>query len=575
MFLAQTESTLDTLAIVLGLVGGLALYLFGLGLLADGLKAAAGDGLRIILSKLTTNRFTGLVTGTIVTGIVQSSTVTTVLLVGFISAGLMTMTQSVGVVMGANIGSTVTAQIIAFKVTKLALVMVAVGYGLSTLRRWEQLRSVGRVIMALGIVFFGFNVMGDAANPLRTYEPIVATMGAMEHAVLGVLAGAVFSALVHSSAATMGIVIMLAGQGLITLEAGIALAFGANIGTCITAFLAAIGKPREAMRTAIVHILFNIAGVLLWIAFIDELAAAVVAISPKADQLAGVERMAAEAPRQIANAHTVFNVANAAIFIWFTAPIIWLVRKIVPERPGGEEDEIQAKYLDRELLNAPSLAIETVRPEIRRMGKRVARMLDLVPHLIAQGGRGQFRQIHALDDEVDLLHGYIITFLGEISREQLSRGESHLVGALTTATNHLESIGDTIETNLLSLARSRLMKRLTVSDETVEMLRKLTDADIAALREAVQAVVEGDTDAADAVIRMKPRVRELADAAYAHQNERFFADEPNRLPLYAIEMDAIENLRRVYFFTKCIAKTIYDQREPQKKERVDVDDDIS
>ncbi|MGB5742866.1 MAG: Na/Pi cotransporter family protein, partial [Sedimenticolaceae bacterium] len=306
---------IDWLRLLMGLFGGLAMFLFGMEQMSDGLKGAAGDTLKDVLARLTKNRFMGALTGAFVTAVLNSSSVTTVLVVGFISAGFMSLSQSIGVIMGANIGSTFTAQIIAFNVTQYALIMVAIGFYLLFTAKQEKNRYYGAMIMGLGLVFYGMGVMGEAMQPLRSYEPFIELMQKMENPLLGILVGAVFTGLVQSSAATTGIAIVMATEGLISLPAGIALAFGANIGTCVTAILAAIGKPVEAKRAAAVHTLFNIAGVLVWVMFIPLLVDIVTAISPAAPELAGKARMAAEVPRQIANAHTIFNISNTLLFI--------------------------------------------------------------------------------------------------------------------------------------------------------------------------------------------------------------------------------------------------------------------
>jgi phosphate:Na+ symporter len=250
-----------------GLFGGLALFLLGMDIMTQALKSAAGDYMKEILGKLTQNRFIGVGIGAFVTAIIQSSSVTTVILVGFITAGLMSMSQSVAVIIGANIGTTITAQILAFKVTKLALPMIAGGFLLSLVAKTESWKQTGRILLGLGMVFYGMSIMSGALSPLRSYEPFIEFMISMQNPLMGVAVGALFTAVVQSSSATTGILIVMASQGLIGLESAIAIALGANIGTCVTAGLACIGKPREAVRAAVVHTLFNVIGVLLWVAF--------------------------------------------------------------------------------------------------------------------------------------------------------------------------------------------------------------------------------------------------------------------------------------------------------------------
>ncbi|NNF97110.1 MAG: Na/Pi cotransporter family protein, partial [Halobacteria archaeon] len=245
------EIDINWLQLAMGLFGGLALFLFGLEFLSEGLKKVAGGTLRTILAKLTVNRFLGAMTGAFVTGVLNSSSVTTVLVVGFVTAGVMSLSQSVSIIMGANIGSTVTAQILAFNIAYYALIPVAVGFFMSFSGKTERTKYFGMMLMGLGLVFYGMGLMSDGMKPLRSYEPFMEILSKMELPLYGILVGAIFTGLVQSSAATVGIAIAMASEGLLTLPAGIALALGANIGTCVTALLAAMGKPTEAVRAAV------------------------------------------------------------------------------------------------------------------------------------------------------------------------------------------------------------------------------------------------------------------------------------------------------------------------------------
>ncbi|HHI81870.1 MAG TPA: Na/Pi cotransporter family protein, partial [Rhizobiales bacterium] len=354
-------------------------------IMTQALKRAAGEHLKSLLATLTRNRFSGVLTGAFVTSVIQSSSVTTVILVGFISAGLLSMGQSVAVIMGANIGTTITAQILAFKVTKLALPILAAGFLVSAVAKRENWRQYGLMALGLGLIFYGMGVMSSAVGPLRSYEPFIRFMTTMQNPLLAAFAGAAFTAVIQSSSATTGILIAMAGQGLIGLEAAIAITLGANIGTCITAVLAAIGKPREAMRAAAVHTLFNVAGVLLWIGFVPQLAELARAISPVHENLSATARLAAETPRQIANVHTFFNVANTFIFIGFTTQIARFVNWLIPDKPLKEAEEMAPKYLDESLLLTPSIALVGARREAVRLGRLVRDMLDeVVPAAIAR-----------------------------------------------------------------------------------------------------------------------------------------------------------------------------------------------
>ncbi|MER2516289.1 MAG: Na/Pi symporter [Candidatus Accumulibacter phosphatis] len=327
----------DWVQLFLGLFGGLALFLGGLQLLSEGMKKAAGQALKTVLAKLTTNRFTGALTGAFVTGILNSSTVTTLLVVGFISAGFMTLTQSVGVIMGANIGSTVTAQLLAFNLSAYSLGPVAIGFFMMFSAKREKVKYYGMMIMGLGLVFYGMGLMSSGMTPLRTYEPFLVILKGLENPLAGIAAGALFTAIVQSSAATVGIAIAMASEGLLALPAGIALALGANIGTAATtAFMGILSsKSAEATRASVVHVAFNVIGTLIWLPVIWLLADLSVWVSPASPELQGAARAAAEVPRQIANANTLFNVLNTVLFIGFTGWFAKMAERAVPDRARG------------------------------------------------------------------------------------------------------------------------------------------------------------------------------------------------------------------------------------------------
>lgn len=558
------EASVDFWTMGMGLFGGLALFLFGMDQMADALKAVAGERMKDILGRLTTNRYMGALTGAFVTAVINSSSVTTVLVVGFISAGLMSLAQSVGVIMGANIGSTVTAQLIAFKVTKAALLMIGVGFTMLFASKNERMRQYGGMTMGLGLVFFGMGVMSDAMGPLRSYQPFLDLMAHMQNPLVGILVAAAFTGLIQSSAATTGIVIVMASQGFINLPTGIALAFGANIGTCVTALLASIGKPREAVRAAVVHILFNIAGVLVWVGLIGQLAEFVQWISPKYPGLVGTARIAAETPRQIANAHTLFNIANTMLFIGFTGQFARAAEWLVPDRPLGEEALIvRAKYLDDELLATPSLALDRVRLEILHMGERVQDMMERIMPAILSGNRETLQLVERMDDDVDMLHAQIIAYLGKISRLSLTEKQTGELIHLMEATNDLENIGDVIETNLIVLGNERIDEGVSISRPTREVLTNFHLAVNRAVKAAVQAVAQNNQLAARAVTSMKQEISHIADSAAAHQAQRLVAEEPNRIPAYTIEIDIIEKLKRIYYFAKRMAKTVETEEAPE------------
>jgi phosphate:Na+ symporter len=543
-------NTLEIGTILMGLFGGLALFLFGMDQLTHALKKAAGGRMKALLARLTTNRFKATFAGTLVTAVVQSSSVTTVLVVGFISAGLMTLTQSVGVIMGANIGTTITAQIIAFNVTQYALILVALGFAVQSLIKRKQARYYGLGLMGLGMIFFGMELMTEATTPLRTYQPFVDLMRQMDNPALGLLVSAAFTAVVQSSSATTGVIIVLASQGFISLDAGIALVFGANIGTCVTAFLAAIGKPREAVQAATVHILFQIIGVIIWFGFIDQLAEVVRVISPLATGLSGTERLAAETPRQIANAHTIFNIANTMLLIWFVTPIVWFVRKIIPIQPVPETLQLQPKHLNEIFLDTPALALDSVRMELARLGTYTLGMVREALPVLFNGTEDELRELARMDDNVDSLHVGIVAYLGELSQQSLSKKQSKQLHNYLTIGNHIESIGDLIQTNFVESGISRLRHEVEMSETTQEVLTSLHEKVCWAIEQSLEALTADDKRLAKKVQAAKSEINRLADEAEIHLGNRLIAAEPNRMAAFRIETEIIEYLRRIYYFAK-------------------------
>jgi phosphate:Na+ symporter len=554
-FAEETVSQgVDWFYLVMALFGGLAMFLYGMEQMSDGLQAAAGDKLKDVLAGLTKNRFLGAITGAFVTAVLNSSSVTTVLVVGFISAGFMTLTQSVGIIMGANIGSTFTAQIVAFNVTQYALLLVALGFFMLFTAKTERIRHYGSMIMGLGLIFYGMGVMGEAMNPMRTYEPFLELMVKMENPLLGILVGAVFTGLVQSSAATTGIAIVMATEGLISLPAGIALSFGANIGTCVTAILAAIGKPAEAVRAAVVHISFNIAGVLLWLMFIPQLAEFVAYISPSAAELTGKEKMAAEVPRQIANAHTVFNLANTLVFIWITPLFAKLAVFLVPEKPVEEKVIIKPKYLNKELLEVPTVALENVRFEIGRMGEITSDMLTTLWMAFQTRNRGMVDEVVKMDDKVDVLSELILEYISEIQQEKLSDENSHTLQSLMSATINIESLADVVESELSVICKKFLDHDLQESDETLDLFIGFSKMVAEAFDKLVGAIKNNDESAAAEVISSKEQIQHIVDDILKNQASRISLQTSKHLLLVRLELELVDQLRRIYTLTKRIAK---------------------
>ncbi len=559
---ASESKEISWFFLAIGLLGGLSLFLYGMERISDALKNVAGEKMKDILGMLSNNRFMGMITGAIVTAVIQSSSVTTVMLVGFVTAGLMSLSQTIGVILGSNIGTTITAQIVAFKVTKYALLLVAIGFGMLFASKKEKIQQYGYMIMGLGMIFFGMGVMSGAMKPLRTYQPFLDMMTQMSNPVLGILVAALFTALIQSSSATTGVIIVLAMQGLISLKAGIVLSFGANIGTCVTAFLASIGKPREALRVSIVHVLFNVVGVVIFLPFIGPFVKFVVSISPSpAEGLTGLQAAASVLPRQIANAHTIFNATCALVFLPFVTYFARIVYRLVPDKPLPEVEEIQPKYLSDMLFETPSLALDAARHEIKRMGKRVDLMNSAMMPAVLTGEEESLLAVREMYEEVDILHKHLVTYLAKVSQLKLNESQTNKFINLMTAVNNIDYVGDLIEVNMVDLGMRRVKKGFKISAATQKVLDTLHVVVSDALKAAVRAVVEDDKDFAYRVILMKDDVNRLVEKADLHQAQRLLSEDSGKFEAYSVEVDIIEKLKRIYYYSMQMAKTVVEVGE--------------
>ena len=439
-------------SLIFGLLGGIGLFLYGMKTLSDGLQKIAGDRLRRILGALTDNRVIGMLIGVAATALIQSSTATTVMVVSFVNAGLMSLLQAIGVVIGANIGTTVTAQLIAFKVTKYALPAIGFGAALRFLIKSPRWHHIGEVILGLGLVFFGLALMKDAFDPVKGDQELrQLCLWVGDNPLLGILIGAIVTMVVQSSSATIGLTIAMATSGLLSFEASVALILGENIGTTVTTNLAAIGTNLAARRTALAHFLFNTIGVAYMLLLFPLFTSLVAAISPgdpdfviqSGEQLEMLGGALGDKPfiaRHIANAHTIFNVINALVFL----PLIGhLARLTATLLPGKEQrSEITLNYLDSRVLNTPPIALAQARSETVRMLRITGEIFDETLDLLRDQSPARVAVVQAKEERVDQLQREITDFLVLLSQQSITEETSLEVVNLMHVVNDLERIGD-------------------------------------------------------------------------------------------------------------------------------------
>ncbi len=430
---------------IIGLLGGLSLFLLGMNMMSNGLQNSAGDQLRYLINKLTNNRFVAVGIGALITTIIQSSSATNVMLVSFVDSRLMRFKQTIGMILGAAIGTTITVQIIAFKITDFALLFVSIGLFIHLVSKKNQYSEIGRGILGFGILFFGMHIMSESMYPMRSFQPFIDVLVHLEKPLIGILVGALFTALIQSSGAFIGILIILSMQRLLSIEASVSLIIGANLGTAITAILASINTTREAKQVALAHTLIKIVGAFIFFFLISRFTQSVEMLSNNSDKIAS--------PREIANAHTIYNVVLTIIFLPITQWVAWVINKILPVTEE-EVETLSVKYINESLLEVPSLALKASREELIRMMKETQKMTKLIIKPFFDKTVGFENQIDDSEQKVNFLRDSLTAFLINFTRSNISENSVKEAFILLNAVREFEEIADVISTKMKSKAVS-------------------------------------------------------------------------------------------------------------------------
>jgi len=538
--------------LVIGLFGGLTLFLYGMHIMSEGLKQSAGHKMRSILKKLTKNRIIGVLVGAFITVVVQSSSATTVMLVSFVQARLMTFVQTLGVILGAGIGTTVTAQLIAFRLTDVALLIMAVGFLMRFVSKVDWVRNTGDFLLGFGMLFFGMYIMSEAMSPLRNYTPFTNMLTSLQAPLFGVLIGTAFTAIIQSSAAFIGIVMVLAQQNLIPLEAGISLLLGANIGTCITAVLASLATGREAKRVALAHTLFRVIGVLIFIGWIPTFANFIRSLT---DSL----------PRQIAHAHTVFNVGMTILFLPFLNWMAKLVYKLLPDRPEREVvSPYKIKHLEDSLISTPSLALSLAKVEVLRLGGKVQTMVKDIIEPFLNGRMSMLDDIHEQEEEVDFLHEEIMKYLTKISRQSIAKERVDEAFQMLHTVVELEHIGDLVDKDLRPLARKKEVLGCEFSEEGKAEIVEFHVKAMKQLSRAMDVFRDVNLEKAE---RMKYKERKYLDmeAEYWQSHfQRVTRQVPESIASGEIHLELMDYLKQINSCATGIARNLLIEKEDTK-----------
>ncbi|MCT4617814.1 MAG: Na/Pi cotransporter family protein [Marinisporobacter sp.] len=536
--------------IFFGLIGGLGLFLYGMTIMGDGLEKSAGDKMKKIIEVLTNHRLMAVTVGAVVTMVIQSSSATTVMVVGFVNAGIMTLTQATGVIMGANIGTTVTAQIASLKLSHIAPVVVGIGVGVWLFSNNKKTKNVAEIFIGFGILFIGMDFMKDAVKPLREYEgfrEMLISFGkpTFTDSLMAIFTGFFITAAVQSSSATTGILIALASEGLLPIEASLPIIFGTNIGTCVTAMLSSIGANRTAKRAAFIHFTFNIVGTLLFLICFKDITIKIVKhFSPES------------AARQLANAHTLFNIGNTLILLPFAPILVRLANKVLPVNDSEKRERRGVKYLDDRMLETPSIAIGQVMKEILNMGNLVLDSYRTSMEAFFEKSEKIANETFQMEKIINTMEREIAEYLVKLSNTSLSGKQHEVVDEFFNTINDIERVGDHAD-NLAELAVFASERKLVFSEGAIKELKLMHDRVMKSYDQAILALKTGDVNIARRVVEREGEIDHMEKSLRTSHISRL-----NKQQCSAgsgiIFLDIISNLERIGDHATKIAFSVMD-----------------
>jgi phosphate:Na+ symporter len=518
--------------ILFNLLGGVSLLLYGMRLAGEGLQAAAGSRLRLWLGTLTDQRLIGVLVGAVVTAVIQSSSATTVMLVGLASAGFMSLQQTLGVILGADVGSTLTVQLIAFHALDYALLLIGLAVPMMFATRRKQVNYLGQVLLGFGLLFLGMKLIAETAGPLRgspLFQELLISL--VDAPLLVTILSVAFTAVIQSSSGTIGIALAFAGQGLVPLALAIPIIIGANIGTSGTALISSIGANVEARRVAVAHALFKIIGAIVIFPFLPWFARVV--------QLIG-----GDISRQIANAHTLFNVLIVVLLIPFTSPLARLIRRVLPDEPRAEAAG-QPRYLGEQVLDSPALAISQATRETLRLADITQSMLHDSLTVLETDDEVLLEDVIRRDDQVDRLNAAIKRYLTRLAEQNLSPELSQQEMALLYVISDLEHIGDIISKSLMLLLRKKMEGKHLLSTEGQQEIRTLHAQVSENLDQAIAAFAGQNFEIAQGVLRRKILVNQMERELRQAHIERLHKGLRESIDTSAIHLDVLNDLKRI------------------------------
>lgn len=498
---------------VLALLGGLALFLYGMQMMSTGLEAAAGNRMKSILEKLTSNRVKGVLVGAAITAVIQSSSATTVMVVGFVNSGLMTLKQAVWVIMGANIGTTITGQLIALNIGAIAPLFAIAGVGAIMFIKSEKVHHISSIFAGLGILFMGMDMMGAAMSPLKESEAFISLMTKFDNPLLGILVGALFTAVIQSSSASVGILQALASTGMIPLSSAVFVLFGQNIGTCITAVLASIGMKVNAKRTTVIHLLFNIIGTVLF--------TVICLVTP---YVTWIEAMTPGDPvAQIANAHTVFNIVTTLLLLPFGTHMANIAVRILPDSKKADDEDLRLKYIrpfeSSYAIGHSAVAVSQVRDEVNRMRDMVAKNISDSFDSLVQYDEKLRKKVSEREEYIDFLNKGISEYIVSLMASEMNMSDSRKINGYYAIISNLERIGDHA-VNLAEYGDDMRKWEIDFSDTVKEELNEMKAQCIAALDNLKEVTSENVERILSQAVIIEQKTDDMRDKYFKKQMQR-------------------------------------------------------
>ena len=498
---------------VLALLGGLALFLYGMQMMSTGLEAAAGNRMKSILEKLTSNRIKGVLVGAAITAVIQSSSATTVMVVGFVNSGLMTLKQAVWVIMGANIGTTITGQLIALDIGAIAPLFAIAGVGAIMFIKSEKVHHISSIFAGLGILFMGMDMMGAAMSPLKESEAFISLMTKFDNPLLGILVGALFTAVIQSSSASVGILQALASTGMIPLSSAVFVLFGQNIGTCITAVLASIGMKVNAKRTTVIHLLFNIIGTVLF--------TVICLVTP---YVTWIEAMTPGDPvAQIANAHTVFNIVTTLLLLPFGTHMANIAVRILPDSKKADDEDLRLKYIrpfeSSYAIGHSAVAVSQVRDEVNRMSYMVAKNISDSFDSLVQYDEKLRKKVSEREEYIDFLNKGISEYIVSLMASEMNMSDSRKINGYYAIISNLERIGDHA-VNLAEYGDDMRKWEIDFSDTVKEELNEMKAQCIAALDNLKEVTSENVERILSQAVIIEQKTDDMRDKYFKKQMQR-------------------------------------------------------